>query len=81
MRIAHDNYSVGWYWAYYASFVLPMLAFCVYGLIRRDFVAEFIAFLGLLMFLLWRISRDMSRLSLYKSLFRKVVEHERKPGA
>lgn len=81
MRVAHSNYSTSRHWAYCASFVLPMLMFCLYGLLRNDFIAEFIAFFGLLLFLLWRISQETENLRVRKSFFHKVAEHERKHSA
>jgi hypothetical protein len=81
MRVAHSEYSARSNWGFHAAFILPMLAFSLYGLICGDFVAEFIAFSGLLLFLLWRISRENERLVVRNSLFRKIADHERNHGA
>ena len=62
---------------FYGSIVGPLLAFAVYGAINRDFAALLIAFGGLFVFLLWRVSQEFDRLDTYKAACIKVVEHER----
>jgi hypothetical protein len=81
MRAAHNSDTAWSYWAYYASFIVPMVVFCLYGLVRCDVIAEFIAFGGLLLFFMVRISRDAKRVGVHKAFFRKVANHERNNGA
>jgi|KBSSwiStaDraftv2_1062776.scaffolds.fasta_scaffold00036_137 hypothetical protein len=68
------------YLAFYTAVILPLLAFAGYGIAKRDFVAELIAFGGLCLFVLWRISYEIARVPLCRSAFRKIVEHERRPS-
>jgi hypothetical protein len=55
----------------------PMAIFAAYGLLNRDVVAEFIAFSGLFLFLLWHVSAENSRAHVYRSLMAKIADHER----
>ena len=66
------------YLAFYAAVLLPLLAFAGYGIVKRDFVAELIAFGGLCLFMLWRVGHEIARVPLCRSAFRKIVEHERR---
>jgi hypothetical protein len=75
--MARDRHSVMSRLGFYSSVLVPMLLFAAYGLVKRDFLAEAIALLGLLIFIGWRISGGLSRTSPYKSLCGKIVEHER----
>jgi len=76
--VARDQHGARSRLGFYASALLPMLAFGIYGFVRHDFVAEFIAFAGTLLFTSWRISQEFRRLDVCKSLFRKVAEHEKR---
>jgi hypothetical protein len=69
------------YLAFYAALLLPLLAFAGYGILKRDFIAELIAFGGLCSFVLWRIGHEIARVPLCRSAFRKIVEHERQPSS
>jgi hypothetical protein len=62
---------------FYATVLAPMAIFAVYGLLKRDVIAEFIAFFGLFLFLLWRLSAENSRARVYRSMMSKIIEHER----
>jgi hypothetical protein len=62
---------------FYASVLGPALLFAGYGITHGDVLAIGLAFFGLLSFLCWRISRELSLAPVYKSLFGKIVEHER----
>jgi hypothetical protein len=62
---------------FYASVLVPALAFAGYGWIHGDVLAIGIAFAGLVGFLCWRISRELSLAPIYKSLFSKIAENER----
>jgi len=63
--------------AFYAAIMSPLLLFAAYGMLKRDFIAEFIAFLGVFLFLLWRISQEIPRARAYQSMLAKILEHER----
>ena len=73
---ARDRHGTASRLGFYASVLIPSLLFAGYGCAQRDFVAVAVAFLGLLIFIGWRISGELSRTSLYKSLCRKIVDHE-----
>ena len=64
--------------AFYAAVLMPLLAFGAYGIAKRDYVAEIIAFCGLLILVLLRIAQEVSRIPLCRSTFLKIVEHERR---
>jgi hypothetical protein len=76
-RVHLDTYTSKWRLGYYAAMIGPMSVFGIYGLFRRDYVAEFIAFAGLLAFLCWRIAQELERMDVFKSVFLKLAEHER----
>lgn len=63
--------------AFYAAIMTPLLSFAAYGMFKGDYIAEFIAFLGAFLFLLWRISQEIPRMSAYQSMLAKILEHER----
>jgi hypothetical protein len=62
---------------FYGSIIIPFLAFGIYGTIRTDFAALVLAFGGLMVFLFWRIGRDLEVFETHKAACKKVVEHER----
>ena len=76
--MARDRHGTVSRLAFYASVLIPVLLFGGYGCVQRDFVAVAVALLGLLIFTGWRISGEFSRMSPYKSLCRKITEHERR---
>jgi hypothetical protein len=78
---ARDRHGVGSRLGFYGSILVPLLLFAAYGIERRELPALVVALIGLLIFLGWHLSREFSRLGAYKSLFRKIVEHERGPSA
>jgi hypothetical protein len=55
-----------------------MLLFAGYGVANRDALTVGIAFVGMLIFVGWRIGREVAQIAVYRSLHRKVVEHERR---
>lgn len=77
VRVANDPHSVKSRLGFYASVMAPLLGFCAYGFVKRDFIAEFIAFAGLFLFMAWRISQEFRRLAVYKSLLCKIAAHEK----
>src|SRR5579863_9320641 len=62
---------------FYGSVLVPVLLFVGYGIWVRSVPALVVALLGLLIFVGWRLSRELSGLDIYLSVFRKVAEHER----
>jgi hypothetical protein len=74
--MARDRHSAGSRLGFYASVLVPVLLFAVYGFTQRDFITEAIALFGLLLFVGWRLSQEFTRLGAYKSLCKKIVEHE-----
>lgn len=64
------------YAGYYASVIAPSLAFAVYGIVQRDFVAISIAFASLLIFVCWHLSAQFSHYGTYQSIFQKILKHE-----
>lgn len=75
-RWCAQSSSVRVYLGYYGAILLPMIAFAIYGLIKRDVIALSIAFAGLLIYQLYRIATDFDRSGLYQSLFRKIAARE-----
>lgn len=73
---ARDRSGLGSRVGFYASVILPLVLFGVYGIWTRQWVALAVALIGLLIFLGWRISRELSQVSVHRSLFKKIVEHE-----
>ena len=78
--IARDKFSATSVLGFYVCVVAPSVAFCIYGLVKRDYVAEFVAFAGLILFFTWYISHQVQRRHVYRSVFRKVAQHERESG-
>lgn len=78
-RIALDRSGVRTRIAFYSAILVPMLLFAGYGVAKRDFVAELVAFIGLFLFVLWHIAYEIRYVELFRSLMRKVAEREH-PG-
>jgi|KBSMisStandDraft_5_1062788.scaffolds.fasta_scaffold531543_3 hypothetical protein len=74
--LGRDRYGKWSRLGFYSAVMLPSILFGAYGILTLDAVAVFIAFLGLFIFLAWRISQEVSRVEAYKGLLRKVLEHE-----
>ncbi len=79
-RVARDEYGAKLRAGFYACVIAPSVAFGTYGFVKHDFVAEFIAFIGLFLFMWWRISQELQRLDVFKSLFLKIARHEKESG-
>ena len=77
-RFAREREGVTSRLSFYASVLVPMALFATYGLIRRDFLAELIAFAGVFAFMTWRIAAELSRTDVFQSAMRKIAEHERR---
>lgn len=78
LGIANDRNGVGSRLGFYASVLVPVSGFACYGIAQRDFLALTLGFIGLSIFVVWRISRELSILATYRALFAKVAAHERK---
>ena len=76
--LAHDRYSRWSRFLFYASVIVPLLAFGVYGTATQDLAALIIGFGGLFFFVLWRLTQEFEHVETYKSASKKIVEHERK---
>jgi hypothetical protein len=61
---------------FYAAILVPIVVFAIYGLVRRDIVAMGIAFGGLLLYQIWKIATDLSRIAIYRSLMTKMAARE-----
>jgi hypothetical protein len=75
-RWCAQSSSVRLYLGYYGAILLPMIAFAIYGFLKRDAIALSIAFAGLLIYQLYRIATDFDRSGLYRSLFKKLAARE-----
>ena len=62
--------------AFYGMFLIPLLAFGLYGCTERDWLALAIALFGLLLFQFWRISLELRHMKLFLSIFKKVLAFE-----
>ena len=76
--IANDRNSMGSRLGFYASVLVPVAGFACYGMVQRDFLSLTMGFVGLAIFVGWRISRELSVLARYRALFAKVAAHETK---
>ncbi len=65
---------------FYCAVLAPPIAFAMYGLIRKDPVALFVAFGALLCLVVWRIWSEQSSSSCFNSLIKKVSEFEASQG-
>jgi hypothetical protein len=62
---------------FYASVLLPTCLFAAYGVLRRDFIAESVAFVGAMLFISWRISQEFGRMQVFQGLMRKISDHQK----
>jgi hypothetical protein len=65
--------SVGSYVAFNIAILMPFLAFATYGFVKDDVIAMSIAVGGLVLYQAWRVATDLSRWSVYRSVFAKVA--------
>jgi len=79
--MARDGNSRGTRIGFYASVLIPALLFAGYGIFSWDVLAVAFAFIGLLIFFGWRISRELAIANTFKSLCQKILEHERDAGS
>lgn len=61
------------YLGFCTAVFLPLIAFAIYGALKRDSVAVLIGFGGLMLFELWRICTDLPRFRVYRSLAGKIM--------
>ncbi len=76
-RMARQRPSVGQYIWFYVSIFTPLIFFAGYGIVNRDFIAEFVAFAGLFMITIWRIAQECTHVLILHSALQKIAEHER----
>jgi hypothetical protein len=62
---------------FYAATLLPSCGFGFYGIVRGEIIALALAFIGLLLFLIWRISAELRHARVYFALFAKIDAFER----
>ncbi|MCB1955310.1 MAG: hypothetical protein KDG55_06515 [Rhodocyclaceae bacterium] len=80
-QLAH-GFGLGRRFGFYAATLLPVVAFGVYGFLKRDYVASSVALLGAIGHIAWRISAETQHLQLYRSIAQKVLaEAERRETA
>jgi hypothetical protein len=75
--MARDTHSPASRIGFFASVLVPVLAFAAYGIFKKDIVAVGLAFAGLLIFVWWRLSHEFTKVPIYKSLFTKILNHEK----
>lgn len=68
--------SVTSLFGFYCCCLFVPFAFAVYGLLNRDVIAVFIAFCGLLAFIVWYVVASMKNEAVINSLCTKIVEQE-----
>ena len=61
---------------FYLSVLAAPIAFAIYGVIQRDFVALAVAFFGLLAFVAWVVSSDRKHAKLLQSIASKITASE-----
>jgi|GEM_PF-2412888 len=74
---ASERAGVGSRLGFYASVLVPVILFGCYGVLQRDFVAVTVALVGLLIFVWWRLSAEMNHVKVHRSVFEKVLAHEK----
>ena len=75
-RLASERTSAFYRHGFDAATVLPVLAFAIFGFVKRDLVALGLAFFGLLALYLWRISAESGMTPIYRSISQKVLQHQ-----
>jgi hypothetical protein len=75
--MARDRHGVSSRMGFYASVLIPVFIFGVYGVLRRDFLATVLSLVGLGIFVGWHLSQESKYVGLYKSIFQKVAQHQR----
>lgn len=63
---------------FYSAAVVPSLLFAGYGVSAENLVAMAVAFGALLFFVIWLISRELSYVAPFLSIFRKIMAHEQR---
>ena len=79
--LARDDASKASRLGFYAAALLPASVFGVYGVVKSDLVALGLAFAGLFLFVLWRISQELQYLKPTIGVFQKVAAHEKRLSA
>jgi len=62
--------------SFYFFILLTPLIFATYGLVNRDPIAVFVAFGGLLIFIIWLVLSLMKNEELLNSVCEKILEQE-----
>lgn len=61
---------------FYFSILAPPVVFAAYGLIKKDYVALFVAFASLLLLVSWRLVADASVNRVFRELAKKIKTHQ-----
>jgi len=61
---------------FYVCVLSTPIGFAVYGALSRDTTAMFVAFLGLLAFVVWYISASMKNEEAINDIFDKILKNE-----
>jgi hypothetical protein len=80
-RMARQRPGIGQYIWFYVSVFTPLVFFAGYGIINRDFIAEFVAFAGLFMIVIWRIAQECTHVQVLQSALQKIAAHEQASDA
>lgn len=80
-RVAASQFDTRARLGFYTAALVPAIGFGGYGLIRSDFLALAMAFLGLLFFVLWRMAGEVKSSPLFFSIFSKIEALERDAGS
>jgi hypothetical protein len=74
-RIARDRHGVAGRVRFYMAVLTLMLLFAAYAVLTQDFIAEFLTFLGVFLFVLWRASQELGLFKVGQSALQKVADH------
>ena len=76
-EMAKDRHGIASRLGFYASVLVPVFIFGIYGMVQRDILATVLALVGLAIFVVWRIAQESKYVGPYKSIFQKVLQHQR----
>lgn len=76
-EMARDRHGIASRLGFYASVLVPVFIFGVYGAFQRDLLAIGLALVGLTIFVVWKIAQESKYVGPYKSIFQKVLQHQR----
>ena len=71
-RYAHDRGTLNFVLLFLSVFA-PSMCFAIFGLVRQDYWAVFIAFVGASLFLIWVFSNSVKNSATLRSISQKVL--------